>query len=73
VNDTRNVARETIFDGGKLFRGAKRKGVLVFNRIDIRATDVSVIIPNVLIMNGEGSRAKVDFEFDFRQVVAVQE
>ena len=73
VNDTRNVARETIFDGGKLFRGAKRKGLLVFNRIDIRATDVSVIIPNVLVMGKGGSQSRVDFEFDFRQVVAVEE
>ena len=73
LNDARSVARDTVFDGGKLFRGAKRSGLLVFDRLDLEATDVSVIIPNVIIMNGEGSRSKVDFEFDFRQVVAVEE
>ena len=73
VNDTRNVTQDTIFNGGKLFWGAKRKGLLVFNRIDIRATDVSVIIPNVLVMDNGGSQSGVDFEFEFRQVVAVEE
>lgn len=73
LNDARSVARDTIFEGGKLFRGAKRSGLLVFDRLDLEATDVSVIIPNVIIMNGDGSRSKVDFEFDFRQVVAVEE
>ena len=73
LHDARNVARDTVFKGGKLFRGAKRSGVLVFDRLDMHATDVSVIIPNVIIMNGEGGRSKVDFEFDFRQVVAEKE
>jgi hypothetical protein len=73
LNDARNVARDTVFKGGKLFQGAKRSGLLVFDRLDLEATDVSVIIPNVIIINGEESRSKVDFEFDFRQVVAVQE
>ena len=73
LKDTRNVTRDTIFNGGKLFRGAKRKGLLVFHRVDIRATDVSVVIPNVLVMGKGGSQSRVDFEFDFRQVVAVEE
>jgi hypothetical protein len=73
LNDARNVARDTVFKGGKLFQGAKRSGLLVFDRLDLEATDVSVIIPNVIIINGEESRSKVDFEFDFRQVVAVEE
>ena len=73
LHDARNVAQDTVFSGGKLFRGAKRSGLIVFERLDIEATNVSVIIPNVIILNGEGSRSKVDFEFDFRQVVAVED
>lgn len=73
VNNTRMLARESIFDGSKLFPGAKRTGLLVFYRLDAGATDVRVVIPEVLITDGEGSRHKADFEFDFRQVVSVEE
>ncbi len=73
LNSARMVLRETVFDGGKLFPGAKRSGLLVFDRLDIGATDVKVIIPQVLIINKEGDRSEIDFEFDFRQVVVVKE
>ena len=73
LNTERMVVRETIFDGGKLFPGAKRKGLLVFDLLDIGATDVKVVIPQVLVTDGEGNRSTVDFEFDFRQIVAVEE
>jgi hypothetical protein len=67
------VARETVFDGGRLFSGAKRDGLLVFDRLDVAATDVKVILPEVLIIDKDKKRSKVDFEFDFRQVVNVKE
>ena len=67
------VVRETIFDGGKLFPGAKRNGLLVFDRIDTGVGDVTVIIPEVIVIDKDGNQSKVDFEFNFRQVVAVKE
>lgn len=73
VNNARMVARETVFEGGKLFSGAKRRGLLVFDRLDVGATDVKVIVPQVLITDKKEQRSKVDFEFDFRQVVSVKE
>jgi hypothetical protein len=67
------VARETVFDGGRLFSGAKRDGLLVFDRLDVSATDVKVILPEVLIIDKEKQRSKVDVVFDFRQIVDVKE
>lgn len=73
ANHERMVARETVFDGGRLFSGAQRDGLLVFDRLDIGATDVKVILPEVQIINKKKKRSKSDFVFDFRQVVNVQE
>jgi hypothetical protein len=73
VNNARMVARQTVFDGGKLFAGAKREGLLVFDRLDVGATDVKVIVPQVLIIDKKDQKSKIDFEFDFRQVVSVKE
>ena len=72
-NNTRMFTRASIFDGSKLFPGAKRMGLLVFDRLDIDTTDMRVVIPEVRITDNKGGRQKVDFEFDFRQVVAVEE
>lgn len=69
----RLVARETVFDGGQLFAGAQREGLLVFDRLDIDTTDVKVILPEVQIINKKKRRSKSDFVFDFRQVVNVKE
>ena len=73
VNHERLVARETAFDGGQLFSGAQREGLLVFDRLDIGATDVKVILPEVQIIKKKKKRSKSDFVFDFRQVVNVKE
>ena len=73
ANHERLVARETVFDGGQLFSGAQREGLLVFDRLDIGATDVKVILPEVEIINKKKKRSKSDFVFDFRQVVNVKE
>ena len=73
VNHERLVVRETVFDGGQLFLGAQREGLLVFDRLDLGATDVKVILPEVLIINKEKQRSKSDFVFDFRQIVNVKE
>jgi len=68
----RMVARETLFDGGKLYKGAKRGGLLVFEKLDESVTEMRLIIPEVVIYDGKKKR-KVNFEFDFRQKVAVKE
>ena len=73
ANHERMIARETVFDGGQLFLGAKREGLLVFDRLDIGATDVKVILPEVQIIRKKKKRSKSDFVFDFRQVVNVKE
>jgi hypothetical protein len=72
VQERRLVARETIFDGAKLFSGAKRNGLLVFERLDEGATDVKLVIPEVVVYDGE-RKHKLNFEFNFRQVVSVKE
>ena len=73
ANHERLVARETVFDGGQLFSGAQREGLLVFDRLDIGVTDVKVILPEILIINKKKQRSKSDFVFDFRQIVNVKE
>jgi len=69
----RMTARETLFDGAKLFSGAKRKGLLVFEKIDEGATDVRAIIPEVEIYENKHLVDKIDFQFHFRQIVSVEE
>ena len=73
VDHERLVARETVFDRSQLFSGAQREGLLVFDRLDIGATDVKVVLPEVQIIKKKKKRSKSDFVFDFRQVVNVKE
>jgi hypothetical protein len=68
----RLVARETIFDGAKLFSGARRGGLLVFERLDEGATDVRLVIPEVIVYD-DSREQRLDFEFNFRQIVSVEE
>ncbi len=72
VQGRRLVARETVFDGAKLFSGAKRGGLLVFERLDESATDVRLAIPEVVVYDGR-RKQRLDFEFNFRQIVSVKE
>jgi hypothetical protein len=72
VQERRLVARETIFDGAKLFSGARRGGLLAFERLSEGATDVRLVIPEVTVYDGR-RKQKLDFEFYFRQVVSVKE
>ena len=51
ANHSKMVVHDTVFDGGKLFSGAKRDGLLAFDRLDIGATDVKVILPEVLVID----------------------
>ena len=70
----RLTARETLFQGAKLFPGARRSGLLVFERVDEGAEDLHLVIPEVVIYRGKGHKAAktLEFAFDFRQRVAVQ-
>jgi hypothetical protein len=72
IQERRLVARETIFDGAKLFSGAQRGGLLAFERLSEGATDVRLVIPEVLVYDGK-RKQKLNFEFNFRQVVSVKE
>lgn len=69
----RLTARETVFDGAKLFSGAKRDGLLVFEKLDEGATDVRVVIPEVEIYEDKELKEKIDFHFNLRQIVSVRE
>lgn len=69
----RLTARETVFDGAKLFSGAKRDGLLVFEKLDEGATDLRVVIPEVEIYADRELVEKIDFHFNLRQIVSVEE
>ena len=71
--ESRIFIRESVFDGSKLFPGAKQMGLLIFERLDAAATNVRVVVPEVHITNEQGNQYNLNFEFKFRQVVAVGE
>ena len=64
-----SVVAESLFDSGKLFKGAKRRGLIVFDRLNLETTDLRVIVPEVSIENEGGKKKKLRFNFDFRQVI----
>ena len=64
----RLVARQTIFDGAKLFPGAKRRGLIVFERLPEEVREFKVVIPEVRIYRRGAKRPeRIDFEFKFRR------
>lgn len=64
----RIAIEDTIFEGGKLFSGAKRSGFLIFDRLESSATDLRVVLPEVWIIQ-DGKQKKLEFKIDFRQVL----
>lgn len=68
----RALAEDSIFAGGKLFRGAKRRGLLIFNRLENDATEVRLVVSGIQIIPLEGQPIEPEFKFDFKQVVAVK-
>lgn len=68
----RIVIEDSIFEGGKLFPGAKRRGLLIFDRLNVDATDVRIIVSEIRRVHSNGKQDKLEFKFDFRQVVAVK-
>ena len=65
----RIVIEDHIFEGAKLFSGAKRSGFLIFDRLESAATDIRVVIPQVRIVHPNGKEDKLEFKIDFRQVL----
>ena len=66
----RDVVQASLFTSGKLFRGAKRRGLLIFDRLNIEATELKVILPEIRIVHPNGKQNKLTFKFDFTQVIA---
>ena len=65
----RIVIEENIFEGAKLFSGAKRSGFLIFDRLESTATDLQIVIPQVRIIHPNGKEDRLEFKIDFRQVL----
>ena len=65
----RIVIEDHIFEGAKLFAGAKRGGFLIFDRLESAATDIRIIVPQVRIVHPNGKEDKLEFKVDFRQVL----
>ena len=65
----RIVIEDTVFESGKLFSGAKRSGLLIFDRLESHATDLRIIVPGVRIIRSDGKEDKLEFKIDFRQVL----
>ena len=65
----RIVIADSIFESGKLFSGAKRSGLLIFDRLESHATDLRIVVPGVRIIRSNGKEDKLEFKIDFRQVL----
>lgn len=63
------VIEDSIFEGGKLFTGARRSGFLIFDRLESEPTDLRVVMPEVRIIGAPGKSDKLEFKFDFRQIL----
>ena len=65
----RYVIEDSIFESGKLFSGAKRSGLLIFDRLDHDATEIRIVVPEIRIVHPNGKEDKLKFKIDFRQVL----
>ena len=63
-------AAESLFESGKLFKGAKRSGLIVFDRLNRDTVDMRIIVPEISIIHSEEKHEKLKFNFDFKQVIA---
>ena len=64
------IVAETLFESGKLFKGAKKRGLLIFDRLHNDTTDLRIIVSDIHVVDSDGKHEKLKFKFDFRQVVA---
>lgn len=65
----RIVIEDSIFESGKLFTGAKRSGLLIFDRLPSNTTDIRIVVPDIRIIHSNGKDDKLVFKIDFRQVL----
>ncbi len=72
LEEGRSMAQDSIFAGGKLFRGAKRRGLFIFDRLDNDATEVRMVVSGIRIVPADGQQVELEFKFDFKQVVALK-
>lgn len=70
LKDGHAIVAESLFESGKLFHGAKRRGYIVFDKLGLDTTDMRIIIPQIRIVVSDNKQEKLKFKFDFRQVVA---
>lgn len=63
------IVADTLLESGKLFKGAKKRGLLIFDRLDHVTTDLRISVSDVRIVDSDGKEKKLKFHFDFRQVV----
>ena len=64
------IVAETLFESGKLFKGAKKRGLLIFDRLHNDTTDLRIIVSDIHVVDSNGKQEKLKFKFDFRRVVA---
>ncbi len=70
LEEGKAVVAESLFESGKLFRGAKRRGLLIFDRLNLDTTDMRIVVSEVRVVHSDDKQEKLEFKFDFRQVVA---
>lgn len=70
LEEGQSVVAESLFESGKLFKGAKRRGLIIFERLNVDTTDMRVTVPEIVIVHSDGKEEKLKFNFDFRQIVA---
>lgn len=70
LQEGREILAQSLFESGKLFKGAKKRGLIVFDRLNRDTTDLRIIITEVIIVNTDGKQEKLKFNFDFRQVIS---
>lgn len=63
------IVAESLFESGKLFKGAKRRGLIIFDRLNLDTTDMRIIVPEISVVHSDDKQEKLKFKFDFRQVV----
>lgn len=70
LKEGQTVVADSLFESGKLFKGAKRRGLIIFDRLNYETTEMRVIVTDITVENSDGKKEKLRFNFDFRQIVA---
>ncbi|MEK6647464.1 MAG: hypothetical protein AABY84_12410 [Candidatus Firestonebacteria bacterium] len=65
----RKTAEETMIKGGDVYSAVKSKGLLVFEKVSREASQISLIIPAVVLYKDNQIVNKIDFKFKFSQEV----